>query len=74
LRPTIVGLIFLAAYSLISSSLFNDALPWISNQIDWVAIISFVMILGLSIKTKIDTALLVGLGGIIGFVLMFFHL
>jgi chromate transport protein ChrA len=74
LRPTIVGLIFLAAYSLISSSLFNDALPWISNQIDWVAIISFVMILGLSIKTKIDAALLVGLGGIIGFVLMFFHL
>jgi hypothetical protein len=49
-------------------------LPWISNQIDWVAIISFVMILGLSIKTKIDAALLVGLGGIIGFVLMFFHL
>jgi len=74
LRPTIVGLIFLAAYTLISSSLFNDALPWISNQIDWVAIISFVMILGLSIKTKIDAALLVGLGGIIGFVLMFFHL
>lgn len=74
LRPTIVGLIFFAAYTLISSSLFNNALPWISSQIDVVAGISFVVILALSIKTKIDTALLVGLGGFIGLFLMFFQL
>ena len=72
LRPTIVGLIFLAAFALVSASLFNDQLPWISNQIDWVAVIAFVGVLALSIKTKLDTVALVGIGGLIGLILMFF--
>jgi chromate transporter len=72
LRPTIVGLIFLAAFTLVSASLFNDQLPWISNQIDWVAVIAFVGVLVLSIKTKLDTVALVGIGGLIGLILMFF--
>lgn len=74
LRPTIVGLIFLAAFTLMSASLFNDTLPWISNQLDWVAIIAFVVVLALSLKTKLDTVALVGIGGAIGLVLMFFAL
>lgn len=72
LRPTIVGLIFLAAFTLVSASLFNDQLPWVSNQIDWVAVIAFVWVLVLSIKTKLDTVALVGIGGLIGLILMFF--
>lgn len=71
LRPTIVGLIFLAAYNLIFSSLFNDVLPWVSNQLDLVATLAFVVVIALSIKTKLDTVVLVGLGGVIGLVLMF---
>jgi len=71
LRPTIVGLIFLAAFTLMSSSLFNDALPWISNQVDIVASIAFIVVLFLSIKTKLDTVALVGIGAIIGLVMMF---
>jgi chromate transporter len=71
LRPTIVGLIFLAAFTLVSASLFNDQLPWISNQIDWVAVIAFLTVLALSIKTKLDTVALVGIGGLIGVILMF---
>jgi len=74
LRPTIVGLIYLAAFTLLSASLFNDALPWISNQIDWVSVSAFVVVLALSIKTKIDTVALVGIGGLIGLALMFFAL
>jgi chromate transporter len=72
LRPTIVGLIFLAAFTLVSASLFNDQLPWISNQIDWVAVIAFTAVMALSIKTKLDTVALVGIGGLIGIILMFF--
>jgi len=72
LRPTVVGLIFLAAFTLISASLFRGTLPWISDQIDKVAMIAFVAVLGLSIKTKLDTVALVGIGGLIGLVLMFF--
>jgi len=74
LRPTIVGLIFLAAYNLIFSSLFNDVLPWVSNQLDIVATLSFGTVLLLSVKTKLDTVVLVGIGGIIGLVLMFLPL
>ena len=72
LRPTIIGLIYLAAFTLVSASLFNNQLPWVSNQIDWTAVIAFVIVLFLSIKTKLDTAWLVGIGGLVGLILMFF--
>lgn len=74
LRPTIVGLIFVASLTLFSASIFNGAWPWIVSSIDWVAALTFAVVLALSVKTKLDSALLIGLGGLIGFVLMFVKL
>jgi chromate transporter len=69
LRPTIVGLIAVAAVTLFQASLFTSG-PLSLSTVEWPAVIAFVVILGLAIKTKLDTIALVGLGGLIG--LLFF--
>lgn len=71
LRPTIVGLIFVASLTLLSASIFNGQMPWVISSIDWVSAITFLVVLALSIKTKLDSALLIGLGGVLGLLLMF---
>jgi len=74
LRPTIIGMIFVAAVGLIKASLFGNVFPWESLKLDWVAIISFVIVLGLSLKTKWDVVIMVGLGGALGLILTFLQL
>jgi chromate transporter len=71
LRPTIVGLIAVAAVTLFQTSLFTNSQLSLES-VEWPAVIAFGMVLALSLKTKLDTIALVGLGGLIG--LMFFWL
>jgi chromate transporter len=71
LRPTIVGLIAVAAVTLFQASLFTNSQLNLES-VEWPAVIAFVVVLTLSLKTKLDTIALVGLGGVIG--LVFFWL
>jgi len=71
LRPTIVGLIYVAALTLFQASLFKPGALSLSS-IEWPAMIAFGVVLGLSLKTKLDTMILIGLGGLLG--LVFFWL
>lgn len=71
LRPTIVGLIGVAAVTLFQTSMFIDSQLSLST-IEWPAVIAFIAVIVLSLKTKLDTIALVGLGGLIG--LLFFWL
>ena len=74
LRPTIIGMIAVAAVGLIKASLFGNVFPWVTLKIDWVAMIAFITVLILSLKTKWDVVIMVGIGGILGLVLTFMAL
>jgi len=66
LRPTIVGLIWVAALTLIISSIFvyNGSGPMIG--VEFTALVSFVVALVISMKTKWDTLVVVSIGAVIG--------
>lgn len=74
LRPTIVGLIWVATLSLIFTSLFNNSLPWVEAKISVEALIAFSVCLVLSFKTKLDTLAMVIIGAGIGLVYAFITL
>jgi chromate transporter len=71
LRPTIVGLIGVAALTLIITSIFvyNPSSPIIN--IEMTALISFIVALLISIKTKWDTLFVVLIGAVIGAIAYF---
>lgn len=71
LRPTIVGLIWVAALSLIVSSvlLFNPEGSFLG--IEFTATIAFIVSLIISMKTKWDTLVVVSIGAAIGAILYF---
>ncbi len=67
LRPAIVGLILIASLSLIKTSLFHGMWPIIDGySFNIVAIIAFIVALGISFKTKIDSLGIIMIGGLIG--------
>lgn len=74
LRPTIIGMIFVAAVGLIKASMFGNVFPWVSLKIDAVAMISFLTVLVLSLKTKWDVVTMVAIGGALGLILTFLSL
>lgn len=63
LRPTIVGLIWVAAITLVLSSLFT---PVKGGWIDLPSAVAFLIALLLSLKTKWDTLLIVLAGALVG--------
>jgi hypothetical protein len=69
LRPTIVGLIWVAAITLFTTSLF------VSNpdgfSIEWPATLAFIVGLIISMKTKWDTLVIVLCGAGIGLLFYF---
>jgi chromate transporter len=67
LRPAIVGLILIASLALIQTSLFNGAWPGMEgSSFNVVAILTFLVGLLISSKTKVDTLGIVTIGGLIG--------
>lgn len=62
LKPTIVGLIWVAAITLMMTSLMNE------SHLDWPAITAFAIAIAISLKTQWDTLVIVLLGGAIGFI------
>lgn len=71
LRPTIVGLIWVATLSLIFTSLFDNTLPWIENRIQWEGVVAFLVALIICFKTKWDTLIIVAIGASIGLIFSF---
>jgi chromate transporter len=71
LRPTIVGLIWVATLALIFTSLFDNALPWIENRIQWEGVVAFLVSLIICFKTKWDTLIIVAIGASIGLIFSF---
>lgn len=69
LRPTIVGLIWVAAITLITTSLFIVKPDGIT--IEWPAAIAFIISLFISVKTKWDTLVIVLCGAGIGLLFYF---
>lgn len=71
LRPTIVGLIGVAALTLFISSIFvyNGSGPMIG--VEMTALVSFILSMIISMKTKWDTVVVVSIGAVIGALLYF---
>jgi chromate transporter len=71
LRPTIVGLIGVAALTLIITSIFvyNPSSPMIG--VEMTALVAFIVALLISMKTKWDTLIVVLIGAIIGAIAYF---
>ena len=74
LRPTIVGLIAVAALTLFISSIFifNGSGPMIG--VEYTALTSFIIALFISIKTKYDTLIIVLVGAAIGALFYFIQM
>lgn len=73
LRPTIVGLICVAALTLIFTTIFSNQWPWVEGSLQWGALCAFGVALGLSFKTKWDTLAVVSIGGLIGLIFNLIH-
>jgi len=74
LRPAIVGLILVACFSLMKSSLFDGVWPWhmdASSVINYKALFAFGVAMVINMRTKLDTLGIVAVGGLIGFILYF---
>ncbi len=71
LRPTIVGLIWVAALSLIVSSIFLFNPEGTFLGVEFTATIAFIVSLIISMKTKWDTLIVVSIGAAIGAILYF---
>lgn len=74
LRPTIVGLIAVAALTLFISSIFifNGSGPNI--DVEYTALTAFIVALMISMKTKYDTLVIVLAGAVIGAIFYFFQM
>lgn len=71
LRPTIVGLIAVAALTLFITSILISSPEGSIIGVEFTALISFIVALIISIKTKYDTLVIVLVGAIIGAIAYF---
>jgi chromate transporter len=68
LKPTIVALIWMAALGLVAESLFISA----AQTLNLASTLAFLIAIWVSLKTKADTLLIVGIGGLVGFIFYLF--
>ncbi|NTW91186.1 MAG: chromate transporter [Erysipelotrichaceae bacterium] len=71
LRPTIVGLIAVAALSLFITSILVSNLEGSIIGVEITALVSFIVALVISMKTKYDTLVIVLVGAVIGAIAYF---
>lgn len=64
LKPTIVALIWIAALSLMIGSLYLKE----TQSLSFPSVLAFLIAIALSLKTKVDTLVIVAVGGLIGFI------